>query len=166
MAATRIDGEYGLLIVLLFGLSILNGFLADIRKLTGAAKKSARANRCRNSRSAATTNLARWRAPWSKWSTSCAPTDRLTGVAMREWLLRQIAPLQRQGTRKLRVALRFVDLDNFKFSNDHYGHAAGDRAPASVAARMKLAVRRSDIVARYGGDEFVVLLKDMGRCAK
>ncbi|MFD2271164.1 diguanylate cyclase domain-containing protein [Undibacterium arcticum] len=46
--------------------------------------------------------------------------------------------------------------------NDHYGHDAGDQFLITVAARLKTAVRTTDVVGRYGGDEFVVLLKDVG----
>ena len=52
--------------------------------------------------------------------------------------------------------LAFVDLKNFKTINDTYGHTVGDEVLKSVADRLKAAVRREDLVLRYGGDEFVV----------
>ena len=61
----------------------------------------------------------------------------------------------RQGTQ---LALLFVDLDHFKPVNDRHGHAIGDLLLKAVAARMVRAVRAADVVARIGGDEFVVLL--------
>lgn len=58
------------------------------------------------------------------------------------------------------LSLIFVDVDHFKSINDNYGHDCGDLALASVAGKIKDSVRGSDIVFRYGGEEFVVLLPD------
>jgi diguanylate cyclase (GGDEF)-like protein/PAS domain S-box-containing protein len=85
--------------------------------------------------------------------------DPLTGLAnrvlLRDHLERAIA---RQGRAPGRVALLFVDLDDFKRVNDSYGHAAGDQILCRVAERLVEAVRESDVVGRQSGDEFAVLL--------
>lgn len=59
-------------------------------------------------------------------------------------------------------ALIFIDLDNFKPLNDKYGHAAGDQLLIETASRIKHCLRKEDTVARFGGDEFVVMLCELG----
>jgi len=85
--------------------------------------------------------------------------DALTGLPNRRLLLdrlqRSIAACQR--SRNL-GALLFIDLDNFKDLNDTLGHDMGDRLLSQVAARLVGSVREADTVARFGGDEFVVML--------
>lgn len=86
-------------------------------------------------------------------------TDPLTELANRRGfereLKRSLAYLKRYGGS---AALLFIDLDGFKPVNDRRGHAAGDAVLKAVAATLIRNVRASDIVARHGGDEFVVLL--------
>jgi diguanylate cyclase (GGDEF)-like protein/PAS domain S-box-containing protein len=85
--------------------------------------------------------------------------DPLTGLANRVLLRDHLErALARQGRAPGRVALLFVDLDDFKRVNDSYGHAAGDEILCRVADRLVAAVRESDVVGRQSGDEFAVLL--------
>lgn len=91
-----------------------------------------------------------------------ATHDPLTGLANRylleERLERALARARRTGAAG---AVVFVDLDGFKEVNDLHGHEVGDRVLIAAAARLRGAVRATDTVARYGGDEFVLVLEDM-----
>lgn len=87
--------------------------------------------------------------------------DPLTGLANRLQLHDTVQALLR-GTPGSAAALLFVDLDGFKVVNDTMGHEAGDELLVMVAARFAGCVRPGDTVARYGGDEFVVLAEGIG----
>lgn len=88
--------------------------------------------------------------------------DPLTGLPNRSMGRERIAQaINDAGRRRLSVALLFVDLDNFKAINDSLGHNVGDEFLKSVARQLQSAVRKSDIVARHGGDEFVIGLTDI-----
>jgi diguanylate cyclase (GGDEF)-like protein/PAS domain S-box-containing protein len=88
--------------------------------------------------------------------------DTLTSLPTRAYFLEQL----RDAREKLAfsdagVGVVFIDLDNFKQVNDSAGHHAGDELLAAIAARLNAAVRPNDVVARFGGDEFVVLAHDV-----
>jgi diguanylate cyclase (GGDEF)-like protein len=88
--------------------------------------------------------------------------DSLTGLANRRLLVERLEQALRRSALDARThALIFVDVDRFKSINDSLGHVTGDEFLAVIAARMKGAVRSHDLLARFGGDEFVVLLQDV-----
>ncbi len=90
-----------------------------------------------------------------------ANNDALTQLPNRRWLQSFLPAAIRRATRRNgRLALLFIDLDNFKAVNDMLGHEAGDTLLRQAAARISEAVRTSDRVARLGGDEFTVILEN------
>ena len=88
--------------------------------------------------------------------------DQLTGLPNRALFLDRLeqALAQRRG-RPTSVAVLFIDLDRFKIVNDALGHEAGDELLVAVAARIQSATRTANTVARFGGDEFTVLVDDV-----
>ncbi|MFI4892155.1 MAG: EAL domain-containing protein [Phycisphaerales bacterium JB060] len=88
--------------------------------------------------------------------------DQLTGLASRNKLLENlehaITRAKRSGTH---AAVLFFDFDRFKVVNDSLGHDAGDELLCSIAARLRAQLRKADTAARFGGDEFVILLEDL-----
>jgi diguanylate cyclase (GGDEF)-like protein/PAS domain S-box-containing protein len=91
-----------------------------------------------------------------------ATHDPLTGLPNRTLLLRRLSAILAEGrAHRHTTAVAFVDLDNFKDVNDAFGHGYGDRVLDVVAERLQAGVRRQDLVARVGGDEYVIVLSDL-----
>jgi diguanylate cyclase len=86
-------------------------------------------------------------------------TDGLTGLPTREVLVKQIqSELTTLGQREGSIHLIMADLDFFKKVNDQYGHLTGDEVLKGVASRIRQSLRGTDMVGRYGGEEFIILL--------
>jgi diguanylate cyclase (GGDEF)-like protein len=91
-----------------------------------------------------------------------ATTDELTDLPNRRMFSEQLALALARARRTDRaVALLLIDLDRFKDVNDSLGHAYGDQLLVEVACRLRAGARDTDVVARVGGDEFVVILADL-----
>ncbi len=90
-----------------------------------------------------------------------ASTDQLTGLYNRHRGARLLGDAHREARQDdLPLSLIICDVDHFKQVNDRYGHLAGDRVLRSVAQALKQSVRSTDLVIRWGGEEFIVLLKN------
>lgn len=91
-----------------------------------------------------------------------ARIDPLTGLpnrlALEEELARALARAKRRSTL---VAVAFIDLDGLKGANDRFGHAVGDHLLVATARRLRAVVRTEDVAARWGGDEFAILLPEV-----
>jgi len=93
-----------------------------------------------------------------------AQHDALTGLPNRISMQQRLAlALELAKRNHKKAAVMVIDLDDFKRINDTHGHAAGDQALIEVAMRLRTSMRASDTVARYGGDEFVVLVGELER---
>jgi len=90
-----------------------------------------------------------------------ATHDTLTGLPNRYMFNQRFAHALNNAQRyRKSMALLFLDLDRFKFINDTLGHPFGDRLLVEVAGRLRMCLRESDTIARFGGDEFVALIED------
>ena len=90
--------------------------------------------------------------------------DPVTGLANRALFADRVSHALARGTREeAMIGVIFIDLDDFKTINDSLGHASGDAVLQEVAHRLRSAVRPTDTVARFGGDEFAVLVEEVER---
>jgi diguanylate cyclase (GGDEF)-like protein len=88
--------------------------------------------------------------------------DAVTGLPNRRLFMERVEHTVVQAQRhQRRLAVMFIDLDRFKHVNDTFGHEAGDTLLKEVSRRLKLNLRQGDTVARFGGDEFVMLLEEI-----
>jgi diguanylate cyclase (GGDEF)-like protein len=87
--------------------------------------------------------------------------DGLTGIHNRRWLDETLHRMvQRHERSQDPLSLSLIDIDHFKQFNDRYGHAAGDHVLTLVAAQLSSNLRPTDLVARFGGEEFVIIFPD------
>lgn len=94
-------------------------------------------------------------------SLAMALTDSLTGLYNRRYLIAHAASLvERTRAAAKPLAVLMIDVDHFKLVNDSHGHAVGDEVLCQVAERMTLNIRTVDMLARFGGEEFVALMPD------
>jgi len=91
--------------------------------------------------------------------------DHLTGLPNRYLLMERLNQIiqSRENSQKSELpwAVLFLDLNGFKYVNDKFGHEAGDQLLINVALRLKNCLREEEMIARFGGDEFVILLEEL-----
>ena len=134
--------------------------LASIENKLHVAQQENMRLKARNQRLAAELAMASQRGTEAH---HLALHDILTGLPNRLLLMQRLQEsISEASQANQALALLFIDLDHFKSVNDCLGHAIGDKLLAVVASRLRAAIRADDTACRYGGDEFVVLLPDVG----
>lgn len=152
-----------ILLALVVGLAILDRVMRDIVKLTLAAKRFGDGEPLRDLNIRRGDEIGILAQTFMEMENKLR-FDKLTQVANRESLFAQLGYLQKFAKKNPQnfpgFTVLFVDLDRFKVINDSFGHDTGDQVLVIIASRLQAAVRDTDMVARYGGDEFVLLLRE------
>ena len=157
---TVVIGALAALAAVVLGLSILGWVGRDLRRLTQAAREvgegllEAPLDVHRNDEIGVLANTFRHMRHRLR-------TDLLTNLVNREAMMHSIDERIHRARRtadSMPFGVLFIDLNNFKQVNDHLGHDAGDRALVEIARRLREATRAGDLVARFSGDEFVLLI--------
>lgn len=84
--------------------------------------------------------------------------DHLTSLPNRQYFMQHLQEVMESLSSKFQITIFFMDLDNFKYFNDHYGHDAGDEILRSTANKLQRCFREGDFIARLGGDEFTAIV--------
>lgn len=106
-------------------------------------------------------NMASWNSEVNRWKQK-ANRDALTDLYNREYFEQFTGDTLKKGNLSS-AALIFIDVDDFKKVNDTLGHIVGDDVLRSIAKRLQGAFRQTDIIARYGGDEFVIFANGISK---
>jgi diguanylate cyclase (GGDEF)-like protein len=160
---TALIGGAAVLAALALGLGILGWISRDLKRLAAAAREVG-AGRLDTPINVYRSDELGDLATSFRQMQQALSTDVLTGLVNRDALLRSITARIEQHRRAADThgfAVLFIDLDNFKQINDQFGHAAGDAALIQIGARLRAASRAGDLVARYAGDEFVMLVDNV-----
>ena len=151
------------LLIAAVGLIVLNVIAKDLRRLAAAAREVGDGRidaKIPVERSDEIGDLAKSFATMQRRLL----TDRLTGIANREAVVRRIEDRiirHRRQADSRPFAVLFVDLNKFKQINDRFGHDVGDHVLTEIGQKLTASVREADLAARFGGDEFIVLLDNV-----
>jgi diguanylate cyclase (GGDEF)-like protein len=160
---TALIGGAAVLAALALGLGILGWVTRDLKRLAAAAREVGAGHLDTPINVYRSDELGDLATSFRQMQQALS-TDVLTGLVNRDALLRSITARIEQHRRAADThgfAVLFIDLDNFKQINDQFGHAAGDAALIQIGARLRAASRAGDLVARYAGDEFVMLIDNV-----
>ncbi|WP_088284222.1 GGDEF domain-containing protein [Ideonella sp. A 288] len=157
---TALSGAIAALAVAVIGLWIVRWVTDDVRRLSDATQRIGDGDLDTPMGAQRTKELGMLADSFQRMQIKLR-TDRLTGLANREGVMQRLTERTHHSRRvadERALAVLFVDLDRFKSINDSFGHEAGDRVLSMLGLRLRQGVRDTDLVARWAGDEFVVLL--------
>jgi len=152
-------------VVMLTGMLVLSTVTRELRQLAAAARRVGQGSTAPFDESRRTDELGDLSRSFAEMQRRLL-TDPLTGLANREALIRRVEDRivqQRRRGDPRPFAVLFVDINRFKTINDEFGHDIGDAVLQELARRLGAAVRAEDLVARFAGDEFLVLLDSINR---
>ena len=152
-------------IVMLTGTLVLSTVTRELRELAAAARRVGQGSTTALAESRRKDELGDLARSFSEMQRRLL-TDPLTGLANREALIRRVEDRivqQRRRGDPRPFGVLFIDINNFKTINDEFGHDIGDAVLQELGRRLAVAVRADDLVARFAGDEFLVLLDSIDR---